>query len=266
MARILIPSDFSDNAKRAAEYAVSVVGPDHRFIVFNALSYVGLSDPMVASVAVEVYGETEEQVLRWAEEFRSITGAKNVTGRVDSGSVATVVRNIARNEGADLVVMGRSGAGGASLFGSNTTDVIRNTAVPVLAVPVNLPLKSPLRILLANDHHEVDEGNLGMLRTIALYSTAEVLITHIAREKNAGRGDGNRAIFDRALKGVALTFQDHPGEDVPSALAEAAATHNADMIAVLHRHRDFLDRMFNPSVARKLALESVLPLLVLERG
>lgn len=265
MARIIILSDLGDHARHAAEHAVRVLGPDHEFTVLNAYAHMGLADPLVTGVAADVYSDTADQVSRWAGELRTRTGAKNMTGRVEAWPVSAAVRDIARTEGADLVVMGRRGTGAASVFGSTTTDVIRNAGVPVLVVPEDLTATKPGRILLANDHNVVNGDSLAMLRTMALHNGAKVLVVHIAREGDSSIAHADRSIYEAALQGVPLTFSTFQGADVPSALAEAATELGADMIAVLHRQRGFMDRLFNPSVARKLASECRLPLLVLEQ-
>lgn len=266
MARILLPTDFSDNAHHAAEYAIRTLGPaGHDYVVLHAFSDLGLTNPMLSNMAAEVYATANDDLGKAVERLRAATNAESITGRMENGPVSLAVRIIVREEGAHLVVMGRRGLAGASFFGSNTTDTIRNGGIAVLAVPEKGDMGSLSSILLANDHSEVDAGSLAILRTIALTNNAEVKVVHIAKDATGGDPHWDHGIYEVALEGVRVSFATHPGEDVATAIAEAADAQGADMIAVLHRQRGFLDRLFNPSIARKLALESELPLLVLHQ-
>lgn len=264
MARIILPTDFSDNALHAAEYAVKLFGTTgHDYVVLHAYMDLGSGNPMLASMAADALATTREQFELAVERMREATGAEKLTARMEHGPLSMAVQRIVKEEGADLVVMGRRGLAGASFFGSNTTDTIRNGGIPVLAVPEKASFQQLRSILLANDHAEVTGGSLSVLRTIALQNKAEVKVVHITKEATGGDPHWNRGIYETALNDVHVSFATHPGDDVAVAIADAAQAQGADMLAVLHRQRGFLDRLFNPSIARKLALESELPLLVL---
>ncbi|MDX9751722.1 MAG: universal stress protein [Flavobacteriales bacterium] len=267
MARILLPTDFSENAHAAAEYAIGLFGrTGHDYVVLHAYSDLGLNNPMLHSMASEVLATAREQLEQAVARLREATGAEGIVGRMENGPISMAVRTIVRNEGADLVVMGRRGLAGAALFGSNTTDTIRNGDIAVLAVPEKVEGTVLGRVLLANDHAEITAASLAPLRAIAQATRCAVTVAHISKEGAADDRHWDQGIYETALVGVPLRFVDHPGDDVAAAIADAADAQNADMIAVLHRQRGFLDRLFSPSVARKLALESHLPLLVLAQG
>jgi nucleotide-binding universal stress UspA family protein len=266
MARILLSTDFSSNAQLAAEYAIRTLGrTGHEYILLHAFSDLGLTNPMLSSMAAEVYATAKDDLAKAVERLRASTQAEGIVGRMENGPVSLAVRAIAREEGADLVVMGRRGMAGASIFGSNTTDTVRNGDVAVLAVPEKGATEPPAHILLATDLTPPDPDNLAMLRTIALTNKAAVVAVHIVNNASeAGTGVGED-LFNEALQGVQVRFITHPSDDVVDGIVETAQAIGADMITVLHRHRGFIDRLFNPSVTRKLALDSELPLLVLAK-
>ena len=54
------------------------------------------------------------------------------------------------------------------------------------------------------------------------------------------------------------------GLDVHDAARAVAERDAMDLVAVLHRHTGFLDGLFHGSVAKRLALQTPIPLLVLE--
>lgn len=264
MARILLPTDFSENAHQSAEYAVRLFGTtDHRYLMFHAYADMGLSNPMLAGMAAEVVASAKDDLERAAERLRASTGAYGIESRMVNGPTSMAVRTIMRKEGADLVVMGRRGMAGASFFGSNTTDTIRNGDIAVLAVPEAHAAQPPGTILLASDDAEITPESLAPLRLLAQAAGSAVTVVHVTQANPSDDAPWRSKLADEALAGIPVSFTTHPGEEVAAAIADAAAVQGAGMIAVLHRQRGFLDRLFSPSIARKLALESPLPLLVL---
>lgn len=264
MARILLPTDFSVNALHAAEYAVKLLGATgHEYVVLHAYMDLGSGNPMLANMVADALATTREEFDKAVERVRQVTGAEHLTARMDPGPLSVAVQRIVKREGADLVVMGRRGLAGASFFGSNTTDTIRNGGIPVLAVPehgATLPLNT---ILLASDHSAVSTADLAILREVALATKAHVKVGHVKSQAAGDDPHWSKGVYETGLHDVPVSFVVHPGDDVVIGIAEVAQEHGAGMVVVLHRQRDLLDRLFKPSVARKLALKSELPLLVL---
>jgi nucleotide-binding universal stress UspA family protein len=264
MARILLPTDFSENAHRATVQAVRLLGPDHRYLLFHAYSGPTLANPLLAELVVEAQAATREQLDLAAERFRQDTGLKDLEVRMVAGPTALAVRSMVRKEGADLVVMGHSGAAGAAFLGSNTTDTIRGGDIAVLAVPKTGGEGPVRRILLASDRSGVSAEGMRALATLVKHTGAEVVVVHITSEPEGGTSPEDEAGLAQALPGVKLQFHTRTADDVATGIVDAARAFDADMVAVVHRPRTgFLDRFFAPSVSRKLALESALPLLVL---
>lgn len=266
MPRILLPTDFSENAFQAAAYAARVFGTEgNDYVLVHAFADMGMTNPMLAGMKAEQLAQAKADLAAAIERLRQETGANGVNGRMEYGPLTDVVETIRRKEGADVVVMGRRGLAGASFFGSNTTDMISRGGLPVLAVPGRADTPAPRRILLANDHEEVSGDSLRILRTIALQDQADVKVVHISKGSATGPEHWNHGIYNTALEGVPVSFATYTGDEVAHAIIEAATTEGADMVAILHRQRGFIDRLFNPSLARKLALDSELPLLVLDQ-
>ena len=170
-----------------------------------------------------------------------------------------------KEQRADLVVMGKRGATGSALFGSNTTDVLKSSRAPVLAVPEKAPLRPLKRILMADDHDEVLPEDLEMLRTIALLHKAEIIVSHMPLGIDEGEDHWSNGLYALALKGIPHSFIEGYGHDVVNGIEHTAHKRSADMIAVVHRHRGLLERILHTSIAKELALEVDLPLLVLEQ-
>ena len=151
LRRLLCPVDFSEDSRRALEYAAALA--ERRRLELSVLY-------------VETNGEVRSQtdVLRRLEdELRAFVAAtKNVHGTIHVLSVfAPVVRGILDQATAlrsDLIVMGTRGRSGLArvLLGSVTERVLREARCPVITIPLALSGDASLRepwspILCATD-------------------------------------------------------------------------------------------------------------------
>lgn len=141
--RIICAVDFSGNSLHAVNWALQLAQEaDATLTLLHAIEFpVALRD-MVFSTDTDVdrmHAAAEAEYLR---RLRALVPAHarmycTLTTRVDEGKPAREITRLAAAENADLIVMGVQGRGAVELmvFGSNTNDVIRSAACPVLVVP-----------------------------------------------------------------------------------------------------------------------------------
>ena len=139
---VLCPVDFSAHSERALRHALAIAG------AFGAhVTVVTINDPMlVAGAEAAGYSESlRDQVEEALQETlgRMPAAASPLLPAIDivTGAPATEILAAAERAGADLIVMGTRGLGGASrlMFGSTTERVVRAAHLPVLAVPEYTP-------------------------------------------------------------------------------------------------------------------------------
>lgn len=139
--RILVPTDFSETARRAFEYAVELARlakAPLRIVHAHALPVVyvaeGVFVPPVWNEA-EVRLELEQSLAKLAAEARE-RGVADVSTKVLEGGAWPVIVKAAEEGGFDLIVMGTHGHGGLKhlLLGSVAEHVVRKAGCPVLTV------------------------------------------------------------------------------------------------------------------------------------
>lgn len=147
--RILVPVDFSEGSRRAAELALELAHEDGAAV---QLLHVVEDRPRPAYVD-DASPPAEEAALRQAalgelERFAAglDAGEIEISWRVTVGRPSRVISDRAEENGFDLIAMGTSGLRGISRFllGSTPARVMRRCSVPVLAV---------------HAHEEKDEGD-----------------------------------------------------------------------------------------------------------
>lgn len=138
-ANVLVPTDGSKAARRAAEHAVELAA-EHGATV-HALYAVDMGAVDFVAVPSDI-GEAGGRIRKKGEKFvgavadlAEAAGVDCVTA-VRKGAPEDVIVRYVAAEGIDLVVMGKRGRGDPDkpLFGSTTKRVIGRVDVPVQAL------------------------------------------------------------------------------------------------------------------------------------
>lgn len=137
---VLVPTDFSEDATRAADAAARVLGeaPDRRLVLLHVYRYpvvFGIAPQPVLATGMEgVVESAREEMARLAERL----GARGlrVETRIAEGHPATRILEHAAEVGADVIAMGTHGRSGLDrlLLGSTAERVVSAAPCPVLTV------------------------------------------------------------------------------------------------------------------------------------
>ena len=146
ISRVLVPIDFSPSARAALEYATFLAGEfaaDLEVLhVWEPPGYVGPDTLALLPVAAGQPGwdQTRAEVTREVDQFLAKASAKPkaLSVRVEAGEPSDTILNLAKDWGADLIVMGTHGRTGLSrlLIGSVAEAVLRRSTCPVLTIRV----------------------------------------------------------------------------------------------------------------------------------
>jgi len=146
-AKILVPTDGSENAIKAGKHAIWIAdqsGAD--IIVLNVIEPYYPKMPTMPNFRENLYNELREEGKRAVQHFKEnleesqcngVCKNVNLTTEIKEGNPYDVILKTIDEEGIDLVVMGASGRHGLDRFmlGSVTERVVREATSPVLVVP-----------------------------------------------------------------------------------------------------------------------------------
>ena len=140
ITRILVPTDFSEPADAALDYAVDLsktLGAQISLVhVVDEISDATLSFDLYMPLSAEARDEVLSTVRRRLAERVERSGRPDVTSDVLVGGTARAIVDAARSHHADLIVMGTHGRLGVAhlLLGSVAERVVRTAECPVLTV------------------------------------------------------------------------------------------------------------------------------------
>jgi len=134
--RVVIPTDGSDLAERAASHGLEIAaryGADVRIVYV-----VDTTTHELVDTSRSILGPLREGGQTAVEELAESARDRNlpVSTAILDGSPAEEIRGYLRGTDGDLVAMGTHGTGAtrAAILGSTVTRVLRNSEVPVLTV------------------------------------------------------------------------------------------------------------------------------------
>ena len=152
MKKILVPTDFSEQAGYALDFAYQIaLKSTAEIILINVVDFPGLSS--VWGGGMNVIGGAEPPLdnldesfinnllNRAKDEIRAMTlkldqGSVKITQVVEVGNPYFVIAEKIEQENVNLVIMGTKGATGLEevLIGSNTERVVRHAKCPVITI------------------------------------------------------------------------------------------------------------------------------------
>lgn len=161
MKKIIVPVDFSDHSEYALEVAASIARTDKAEIV--VLHMMGLSEAVFTKNEAQEFAEAHYYMKLTKKRFETfldkdyLKGIK-VTEVVQNYKIFSEVNKVAKEQGAELIVMGSHGISGLSdvFVGSNTEKVVRTSELPVLVIKERMPNFKINKVVLA--WHYKDEG------------------------------------------------------------------------------------------------------------
>jgi len=132
---ILVPTDFSDHSRRAAERALELGRIfDARLSVVHVVNYL---PPTFVSAQSEHTSAAQiiEHATAYLAEWAGKAGLDSAEQLVTNGAAGKEIRATAEARNADLIVIGTSGEGGMKrLLGSTTRAVMHDAPCDVLSI------------------------------------------------------------------------------------------------------------------------------------
>ncbi len=273
MKSLLLLTDFSEAAFRAAEYACGIAPllQVERFILYHAYqTYVGGTEVPIVEDSQEVYLASMEALGLQYDRLRTLAGpGVKIEMVAKEGFLTDMMAIYAAEENVSAIVMGVSGKSGLEelLMGSATSQILKTSEVPVLVVPQHALVGRPVRtVVFATDLKDVNQLSAARLEDFLGAFKAQVYVV------NVGQGTDEKytaetfeAITDlhRRLEKYNPTFGYISHDDVVEGILSYAEERQASLIiAVPKKHGGFMS-LFHKSISKKLAYASAVPLLFL---
>lgn len=278
MKKILVPTDFSEYAGNAVDFAV------HTAKVLPAEITLLHSYEINSSLYTDYMGvnkEYNQTILNEAKEnlaaLKKDVEEKNdmvVVTSISTESLQDAIVKSTEEEKFDLIVMGTLGASGIKekLWGSRTATAIGKSKIPVIAIPEDYEWKKPQQILFATNQFEKDPAILDPIFELAGLYMANMRVAVFTDEDDDKAGtflEHKKKIseYETFLKKnyseETLTSAHLYGENFEETLQTFIKENNIDMLVMVTYPHKFWNRIFNPSKTKRMSYRTSVPLLAI---
>lgn len=243
--RILVPTDFSEEANNALESARSLavnttseilllhVIEDPHFDTFKTIGeeHYNTMENVYVLKLIDVAKQKLESVIS-EDRFKDV----NISYKVEIGKAYTTISEQIAEHGCSLVVMGTKGASGLQeiLVGSNADKVVRFATCPVITVKECRDLTNIKHIVFATDLRPDQFSIIEELKLMQDYFGATLHIVKVYESLWLEEDEVKQRIEEFAKKANLENYTIHAvhGSDEAFAIMHFAADINAHMIAL----------------------------------
>jgi len=279
MKRILVPVDFSPTSEKALRFAVDIASKANgAVILYHGYIPVGGTFIGTEETRKKYNMQTEAKLAEQLQRFK-----KSVTGNDLNLAVSTmighspIIDNIlgfATHSQIDLIVMGTQGASGLKkvIIGSVAASIIEQSYIPVLLVPEKFEWKEPEHFVFATNYQRADEKALNLTVALAKIYSASVTVMHLLdpylqfSDKQQADFSEYAFVLQRTFSDCNLKFKELKTTEVVDTMEKLDDEIGHDVLVMVRRKKDFLERFFAQSLIKNMACIVKKPLLVVPEG
>lgn len=277
MRTVLIPTDFSNSAMHAIDYALNLYKCERTNFYF------------LHAYADEVYGpfktngKTPIEERKKTVENNTDKSLKDLTQKLAAreynpkhnyetlsvfDTLVDAVNDFVNKINVDLVIMGTKGqtADKNITFGSHTVQVFKYVQCPVLAVPLDHKYQQPKKILFPTDYMlPYKRRELKLLNTLASEFKSEIHCLYISDfEDLSFRQVDNQRFLKESLGNAFLFFERRPTTNKAKAIMDYIQKNNINLLVMVNSRHSFLEDMLYRSTVDEMGLRLKLPFLVMQ--
>ncbi|MDL5512403.1 universal stress protein [Arenibacter sp. M-2] len=278
MKKILLPTDFSDNAWNAIFTALKLYADvPCKFIILHAYEPKAMN--MLGQKSQQRLGVIYDSLAQYsAQELDKILAYLNQNHNNPNHFFETIsksdtlegsVRDIVSNNDIDLIVMGTQGVTGAKeiFMGSNTVRVLKQLKnISIIVVPKNYNFQKLKTLVFPTDYTRKFEkfGLLPMTELTNLWN-ATIQVIHVAVEFIlTDVQKTNLHILEERLADTTYSLNEVRFDtNIVQSVEQYVNKSRADLLAMVRYHHSFWERIIEEPVVKKIAFHSMVPVLFL---
>jgi nucleotide-binding universal stress UspA family protein len=277
MKNILLPTDFSDNAKNAINYALNLFKDDHcNFFLLNTYTPLIYNyDYRMSSTGYlgEFTDAIKENSIKKLDEIKNeliikFDNKKHQFEIISSFNLLTdEIKEIIEKKSIDLIVMGTKGATGAKeiLFGTNAIHVVQKAKCPVLAVPDGYFFESPKEILFPTDYRiDYATNQLEIVKLIAKLFKSKIHVLNVSHGVELSEKESaHKNILTDLLTNVNHVFHSVKDQPISDAINNFQKSNYMHLLMMVNNKHSFFENLFFKPVINQIGFHLKIPFLVI---
>lgn len=271
MKMLIVPIDFSGGSLNAVNYALSFaykIKADITLLYVCELPVAVSEVPVMAATYNTVIEDAEKRILEWKKDLEHKSAGKvNIFTEIKEGYLVHQLQDVCDRLHPYAVIMGSGEKTTVEriIFGSNVVSVMKYISYPLIIVPNGALFTAIDSIGLACDLRNVaNTVHAEQVKKIVQDFRARLHILHVNVEPAKMIGDqeieGSEWLRDMFMD-LKPEFHFLNKENMADAINEFAEKNNFDMLIIIPKKHGLLEDVFHKSHAKKITLQSHLPVL-----
>lgn len=263
MKRILAPTDFSPASQVVLPYLKAFHQRLQSEITFLHTYEARSTSSMLVSIDSILREDADRRLANWKAAFtKDLDSEAGVHTKAVKGNMVDVLKEMLEKESFDLAAFGTTGVSGflEMMEGSFTNKVLKNTTVPLLAIPENYTYKPFSTIVLAVDDLVFDSPDLLQpLKTVVEAWNSTLWVYH----KDTGDQSAPSIEALNDLPSVRYFHEPEDKESILQSILAFCADQDASLLCMIRHKQSFMERAFNMSMTSQSLFSAMLPMLFL---
>lgn len=267
--KILLPTDFSDNAQNALIFALELAKKTGAQLeLLHCIEEPYNFAPMVDQIMQQIVQKSEQLFDNIKDDIHKnhrYTGI-DVQTSIQTGKSTLTILEEAKKEHSDIIVMGTRGRSGVErfLYGSTTAHVVQHSNIPVLIIPQNAVFKGFEHILFATDYHDGDLQALNYVAQLAELFDSGINVFHSSIENDL-RSEimflGFRQLVKNTIAYSNIRFEQDKTISFFEAVANRIDKNTISMMVMVRYSRPY--SIFKKKESKEMSYYIQVPLLML---
>ena len=276
MRKIVLPTDFSENAFDALKYAAELFKYERSELFLlhayadEVFEQAGDTRENLELLKAEAKQKTEQELDRIKTRILEIfPNPKHEFKTVSAfGLLIDEVNDLAERENADLIVTSTRGVSNDRklTFGSNSLQIIKYVQCPVLSIPANYHFRDLKKILLpSNFMLPYQRRELKLLGDLARSLCAEINLVYISKfpQETLRQRENKSAALEQFYK-IKVTEHLEKLNDKAEAIQKLIPELNIDLLVLVNSRHSYLENLLYTSTIDKIGFDPKIPFLVLQ--
>jgi len=277
MRKILIPTDFSENAMNAITYAIELFKYEKcDYYIMHAYQddiYADeslLEKESLDKITKRISKKSLKELEIILKEIKERSPNPRHTYHIMSSNnmLLDETDKIVDQKNIDILVMGTRGKTNDKklTFGSHTLQVLKYVQCPVLAIPEHYAYNQPRHILFPTNYLlPYKRRELKLLCEMASPYRAVIDMLYVSKSKKLSkRQEDNQNFVKEELCKNSLNFKIENSEHIINAIYTYIKEHHIDMLIMVNTRHSFLESNLFLSIVDELSLHLKIPFLALQ--
>lgn len=277
MLVVMLPTDFSENARNAAYFA-SQLFKYRRVQFFLVHAAEGRLPVQPGSPEAGELPLREEEFLsgledalksEWISLKEKLYNPRHTyEKKLLHASLQEGLNPLVRELEADIVVMGTQGqqARAERSFGSRTLQAFKSLDCPVLAIPDGYPYQAPRRMVFATDFRvPYKRRELKLLCEMAGSYRSHLQLLYVSDSDALDPGqEDNKRFLEQALHKAQIEFSAVPGTERAETILDFLDREAAQLLVMVNTGHGLVDRFLEQFTLDRLGMQVNIPFLVMQ--